>query len=1224
MSISYGGESCEASSWAGFAVSEGLWCAVAYPDGTSTQVGYVDGRIGMIVDAGGVGVGLGWDAAGRLARVRGVASTMAAATDAAWRVDATAAVIDYDQYGRVQSVTAPATRPDAARLRHTYTYPTGQSQPLRAQVAEDVVQGGSATLTDTALGRGVVSAVEARSDTWQIIKSTGGDGLVSSMSYNPASGALSSGTAANGRATTMNSDAEGLVSSTVGPFLASPAGALTTARTLDATVLDPTNPTASTTRAWEGLAAVVWGEGAVGGSPQWWNRSILGDGLGASFSGSPLGGTAPWRAQATGLWRIAESGKYRIGINASGRTGVDLTIDGSRCVDDSGAAGCTLPLSKGEHFVTLSISANRPDGSAAFAVTASGQGRSGRIAIADLRPNYNVATRTVTNDIVGGSNLATRVMDFAQPWTGSPSSVTAAGGLTTRIRYEGTNATTGAFGRPLEMTTPGGATQQMTYFGVGESVTDPCTGTSLPQSGQRRSTTRYDRVVEASVYDGAGRVVSTTTTGDGVSEVACFAYDAAGRLIASSITGIDGALREKSSISHTMAGGRLTQTTTITLGDGAPVRAGETFVSVVVMDTAGQVLESTEANGTRTAWEYDVDGSPVRRTVWAPGAQQPTLDVVSVYDSLTGWLSSVEANGTVLARVTYDRYGLPSSIAYASGVQAAVAYDTAGSTKELRLAAGAQQISQTRTRNAAGRTTAVSTTVTGAGQSSYDWRYTYDSAGRLTAAALRASGRSEITGGTARAMEYTYGAAPSGCAAGAAADLERTGGSRDGTTYQTCRDERGRLKWTTDPHLAESGQRAEATYDALGRLTSLSGRVPLTQTWLHGTQVAAITEGSTDADRVTTTLLTVGGVLLERTYADASGSTVTRYGYGGSTTPSLLLDDKGAVTDIRVDLPGGALAHLTPQQSISVEHADLYGAALAVSRDGAFVGDGISSALGPFGEPLGEQAATGPTSGIGTGTAFTFHAGPRNATLAGHHSITLTARPYHPWLGEFLAFDPEVGASTTGYGYGDGNPVDKPDFSGGEGLWDLIGVAGGILAAVGGVATGNINVRTSSLAKVAAGAALAVGTAAAVTGVVMSWKTSDSTASSAFTTAIAAVGLVIAGHAVGSKILSERENNRLLRQYVGQAQGLAEIDAQVADFKRAMEQRRLDLYKPNMNINQMQVAMDSFNQAKEAYEEALLDRTYYHFVSVSNKGPQSFKDWWSGYDLLNTKFVPAG
>jgi YD repeat-containing protein len=1215
MSITYGGGECSASGWEGFSVADGLWCAVTYPDGTTTQVGYLGESIGMIADAGGIGIGFGWDDAGRLARVRGVGSTMAAATDAAWRVDETASTIEYDGSGRVQAVMRAAIAPGGSRLRHVYSYPSGQDDVLRAQVVEEIVQGGDAALQASALGKGVASIVEARSDTWQTLKSTGGDGLTSTMEYDPATGALAMGTATTGRVTSMASDAEGLASSSTGPYLGSSSGALKTERTFDSTVLDPANAAFSQTEGWQGLAATVWSGDAPGGAAQWWNRSVLRDGLKASFDSSPTGVSSPWRAQATGLWRLADGGEYRIEITASRETEVDLTIDGARCVDSSGAAGCAVRLKKGDHFVTVAASASDAKGTASFTIAADGPGVSGPISLGSLRPNYNAATRIVTNDVVDGRNLGSKAFDFTAPWGGAPSKVTAPGGLTTAFTYEATDASRGEFGRPRTMTTPGGSKQSMTYFAVGESATDPCTGTSYAQSGQQSSTTRYDGVVVSSVYDSAGRVVATTTQGGGASEVACFAYDVAGRLIESSVTGIDGKLREKTTLTYTMDKGLMTQVSTTTLGEAAPLQPGGTFTTTTVINSASQVVEVTEPNGTRTVREYNVEGDPTRRAVYAPGADQPTLDVVTSYDKSTGWLSSIEANGTTLADVTYDSYGLPTTIEYAGDVKATVAYDTAGSASDLVLTAGEQQVSQSRTRNSAGRTLALATKVRGDKDSGYKWSYTYDSAGRLTGAELAASGDTALAGGGDRSLSYSYGKAPQGCSQGAGADLERTGGARDGKDYQTCRDERGRLDWTTDPHLAGKGERAKATYDELGRLTALSGTVPLEQTWWYGTQLSTITEGSTDADRLTTTMLTAGGVLLERAFADAAGTTTTRYGYGDSDQPTLILDGSDAVLDIRVALPGGALAHLTPEQPIAIEHTDLYGSALATTRDDAFVGGGLTGVLGPYGEPMAEDAApSSATTGIGTGTTYGFQAAVGNPTVVGHHAITVSARPYHPWLGEFLAFDPVVGASTTGYGYGDGNPVDKPDFSGGEGLWDLVGVAGAVLAAVGGIATGNINVRTSTLARVAAIGTLAVGSAAAIAGVAGTWTTGDSTTASAITTALAAVGMVIAGHSVASKILSDRANNQLLRQYSEKALVLAEKDA--GEFWAIREAKRLDLHtKPSHNQAERDVLMNAFRQADQAYNDVLDESMRRNFFYVSVDAPLSFKSWLTGLNM---------
>lgn len=1071
MSLSYG-NGCEAGTWGhGFTAPSDLWCSVSYPDGTASQVGYVDAggapRIALIADPGGTGVGLGWDAAGRLSGLRPPAATAAAATAGqAWSGSDLTTQITYDAQGRVASVTTGAAEPGGDRVRRTYQYPTAATSAglLEATVREEFVTGGSVQPVASRLGGGAVLKVQVTSDRWQVTRRVGADGLTTNLTYDPETGEVRRGTNANGRTVTVESNAVG-ATATVGPFLGGSARAPRTERTLDATIVDPANGAASRIQPWTGLAAIAWpnSDPTGGGAPQWWNAGVLKDGLAATFTTSPAGSPGPWTAQATGLWKVAAKGDYSISVSTSAGTSVDLLVDGVRCGGAQSPGRCTLPLAAGEHFVALAITAGAADGAASFEVRAARDGgASQRIALADLRPNYQVATRTRINDNVGSTEYGWQVLTYPRPWATGAESLTLPGGRTWAYAYEPLDIAAGKFGRLIKETTPGGQVQTTSYYGVGETAADPCTGTTYDQSGRLRAITRYDGVTLNSVYNDAGLVVAETLTGAGASEVSCATYDAAGRVTSTRTTGIGGQLVEQSTVTRTWQDGRLTIVARTELGPGAVVGSGTKVSTTVVLDAAGRKVEYTDEVGTRTAFTYQPDGTLIRRATTAPGATAPTLTVDLSYDAQTGWLTGVAANGATLATMSYDNLGQMARITYPGGVTADTAYDTVGAPQQVRLAARDRVFTHTLSRNSGGRSLSSSLAVTDpAGETitKHTWKYTYDGAGRISGADLDVRGDKTGTGG-ARSFGYTYGKSPQGCAAGAGADLNRTGGTRDGVSFETCHDGAGRLTWTTDPHVAGGPGRATATYDALGRMTSLTpatGDTDLTFDWATGIQPRRISDSGS-----VTELLVVDGRILGRTQTDAQGSTTTRYGYVGGGAPVLLLDANDRVLDVRVGLPGGAVAHIATEASLAVDHFDLNGSALTTTlADGTSqpsaestgaTATGLAPRLGPYGEPLEEeQEPTGPTTGIGAGTNFGFQGIARNPTIAGHHDLTVSARPYHPWLGQFVAFDPVIGASTTGYGYGDGTPVDSPDFSGGTSVLEVLGYVG---AGIGALLTG--------------------------------------------------------------------------------------------------------------------------------------------------------------------------
>jgi len=654
------------------------------------------------------------------------------------------------------------------------------------------------------------------------------------------------------------------------------------------------------------------------------------------------------------------------------------------------------------------------------------------IPLEQLRPNYNATTLVTSNDVVGQRSLATQVYDIDRPWSQSPASVTASGGLVTAYDYEPFDPANSEWGRQTSTVNAGGATQSTAYYGAEEQASSPCNGGSAPQAGLPRTVTRYDGVTMTYVYDAAGRTVSVVTQGDGASESACTSYDAAGRILASSVSDGAGQVRESSSTSYTWEEGLLTVTAQYS-ADGA------TYATTTRVNVLGGTVSYVDPWGMSTSFEYDAEGYLTRRTTTPPGATKPALDVEFAYDRPTGNVTRVTANGTELASVEYSEGGVPLAISYPQGIVQSYSYATSGAPDVVEIAARGLTIVQRRERNAGGRTTGSSVDVREgrASVAAAAWDYDYDAAGRLVNAALSATGDTAAFGGKKRSFGYDYGSQEQ-CPGKAGSDFNRTGGARDGVDYVTCYDDVGRLAWTSDPALAPDGGKARATWDGLGRLTELDAAVPLRISWATGTQAAEVTQGADTAQ-----FLTVGGTVIRETV----GGATRRLGYTDPTSPlpGVLMDDSGSVTGLLVGLPGGGIAHLDPGAALeSIQYPDLFLGTLASSdTKGALA---LERQFGPYGEPLVSAAADE--------SAYAWQSAPRNPTLAGPHELTFSARPYSPWLGSFLAFDPVPGSSPTGYGYGDGNPLDRPDTSGESSGWDIAAIVLGGIAAVMGVAAG--------------------------------------------------------------------------------------------------------------------------------------------------------------------------
>ena len=1116
ITLVYEGQgTCPASGWGSeFGVAPGMWCAAIADDGSTSAAGYVGERLGIIADPGGLSVGYGWDGAGRLAAVRGSGAQAAAATsDDAWRGPDLTTSIKYDEEGRVSAVTAPAARPGGSRVTHAYEYPASSldADTLSASVTESVDGESSEILR-----------VTATSGSWQILRSVS-RGRESSNTYDEKSGLLVQGTDPSGRTVSMKLEDNEVVRSSLGPYLGLPEDAMRTRRVLDATAEEPSQGAESPVTAWTGLSAIVWSDGVA--TPQWWNPEQLGQ---PDLAGR-VGTAGEWTAQATATWQVPRSGDWVIEPLAGEGLAFEVVIDGVRCSPGMGEEACTLRLEEGDHQLKLALQGTDPG---SFSVEAGPGGDVKPIPLSALRPNYGVDTVVSTNDDVGSRSFGFTVSSFDEPWTGNPVTTTAPGDRTTSYSYEASDPAKGQWGRQVSATMPGGSTQATAYYGDGEQAQDPCTGTSYDQAGLLRQVTRYDGVTITPVHDDAGRIVAVTTEGGGTGERQCTSYDAAGRETSYTVMTLDKSTIWNSVTSYEWANGLLTTTSTSTVG-------GNPYTQTSVSDALGRLVAFTDSWGTRTDYEYDARSQVVRRTTVVSGEQDPVLTLEYGYDAATRGIRSLIANGKELARVTYDERGLPIGIDYAAGVTQSLRYDSAGAISGMKLRTQDRAYDQRRTRNDAGRTLSSLLSVSAGGEAltTSEWDYRYDSAGWLSQALLSTKGDSTAFGGPKRQFGYDYGSREK-CPSTAGADINRTGGSRDGADYDTCYDERGRLAWTNDPHLAPEGGRAKATWDGLGRLTRLDGTVPLEISWLSDTIASRIAQG----DSVTEYLTVFGSTLRETVDGVA-----TQLSYSGPSAelPVIVSDDSGSVIDVLVTLPGGSIAHLEPAGGLrQVDYLDIYSAHLtSTDADGASVGEGearLAPAFGPYGEPLVVVEEPAPRS------RYAWQASADNPSTAGWHDLTLSARPYSPWLGSFLAFDPAPGVSPTGYGYGDGTPIDSPDFTGASGWWQWTSLGGTVLAAIALAVTGDSQTATRTYQW--AGRAVAYGLAgtALVAGTIGAWieqaeNPSDVNLSVALLSTIITVAVVLVG------VTSTVDAYRSVRDYNANRYSLSTSNASVSD-----------------------------------------------------------------------------
>jgi RHS repeat-associated protein len=138
ITLTYGqpfNSTCPTSPPAGFdtVVPTSALCQVTYWDGTVTKLWYVGGRLARIEDPGGEVTDFGYDAVGRLTKVRDPLQADAVAAAQATNDDTSRTLISYTGTDRWNSKVSGVqlARPSAAvtaRPEHTYTYLTSQTE----------------------------------------------------------------------------------------------------------------------------------------------------------------------------------------------------------------------------------------------------------------------------------------------------------------------------------------------------------------------------------------------------------------------------------------------------------------------------------------------------------------------------------------------------------------------------------------------------------------------------------------------------------------------------------------------------------------------------------------------------------------------------------------------------------------------------------------------------------------------------------------------------------------------------------------------------------------------------------------------------------------------------------------------------------------------------------------------------------------------------------------
>ncbi|WP_306365566.1 PA14 domain-containing protein [Nocardia sp. CC227C] len=784
-----------------------------------------------------------------------------------------------------------------------------------------------------------------------------------------------------------------------------------------------------------GLQAALYDNPYLSGVPEVWQTGVgTSDGTLVRNWGAtpPVTNDNGWSGRFTGEVRLPDAGEYQLGFTVV--DGVRLWVDDVLIVDSwndkpaTAVAGTYTNKAAGTwHRVRIDYY-NRSGDTGALKFAWTPPGATGAVVIPGehLAPRYGYETSKVGFSSSGGeverapaTVITTGYSDPANgidPVYGLVVSKTHDPGGENLVRRNSFEQPGDGYLRKLAQALPAGDITNpdergtFTYYGGTDTRKNPCESNSaaVSQAGMVKTVTSAPNAdgspnVLERVYDGAGRTVATRINNEAW---ACVSYDARGRMVKKSFPA---------------QGDQPARTITYDYAvDGNPLIkrvSDESGSTTTGIDLLGRVVSYTDATGVATTVKYDTEGRTTSETTTIKGV----TSTLNYQWTRASRLTRLDLDGTTVATPTYNA-GLLQTVGYGNQSNLTIGYNGAAMITGVAWKTPDSTVTNTVTRSRDQRITDAVITDTANPETRYDFSYTYDRVGRLTAAEVPHH-------------RLTYGYSPdNGCGP------NRKAGANTNRTVLT--DSRNGGIPTSTVYC----------YDHADRLISTAGATTLSfeyDTYGNAIKVGTDTLGYDSTRRhITTTTAAGQSVKYTRDVTDRIAARtvtngndpeqITRYGFTSNAGgPDFVLDASGTLRQRILKLPGGGVLtkNYTGAKATNWSYPDVHNNIL-FTADGTGARTSEIRLYDPFGQnidpdtgefadiPLPATAEGGMDFGyLGQHTVPIEH-------IASQQALEMGARTYLPILGRFLQTDPISGGSANNYDYCNADPINYRDLTG--------------------------------------------------------------------------------------------------------------------------------------------------------------------------------------------------